>query len=191
VPPEPEHPQRPELEEGVAVAIDLVGRNNQREDFDMRSMLTTTALTLALLVPGAAVVHGEEKGGTAVTPPDAAATQVGDPAATADARGIDGTLGAMRGEQIIGQTLYSADGTELGEITDVVMRQGGTKPEFLVAAGGFLGIGERSVLIPIDRVRMENDRLTTSMSKESVGDLQANDLSDYKPWDRLRTLGSG
>src|SRR3712207_3932480 len=74
----------------------------------------------------------------------------------------------MRGEEMIGQTLYGTDGEEIGEIDNVVMSQGGSTPEALVGVGGFLGIGERNVAIPLNQIQMQGDRLTTAMTKEAI-----------------------
>ena len=95
----------------------------------------------------------------------------------------------MGGDEIIGQTLYGTDGQEIGEIENVVARQGGSNPEALVGAGGFLGIGERSVAIPLDQIQMQGDRLTTGMTKAAIGGMQPYDESGYQEWDRTRPLG--
>jgi hypothetical protein len=196
-------------------------RDFQRKEFFMRTMLTTTAVALALLVPGAAAVHAQagsdDTGGTTgmmtttprdssddaagtrgtmVSPPGSEPSAVnqtggGDASAMGTTARDDGGLGSMRGEQVIGQTLYGADGEEIGEISDVAMRQGGTNPEFVVGVGGFLGIGERQVAIPIDQVRMQGDRLTTTMTKDSIGALQPYEASGYQPMDRNRTMSGG
>jgi hypothetical protein len=54
--------------------------------------------------------------------------------------------------------LYNAQGNELGDVERVVQGQDG-KQFIVIGAGGFLGIGERNVAIPTDRVAMQGDRL--------------------------------
>jgi sporulation protein YlmC with PRC-barrel domain len=95
----------------------------------------------------------------------------------------------MRGEEIVGQNIYGTNGEEIGEIDNVVMSQRGSTPEALVGVGGFLGLGERNVAIPLNQIQMEGDRLTTSMTKEEIGAMQEYDANAYEEWDRTRPLG--
>jgi sporulation protein YlmC with PRC-barrel domain len=188
----------------------------------MRTLLSTTALTLALLAGGAGAGFAQsstgggastgaesDKGGTTgmmtTTPRDAsddavgtrggtmATTTTGDAAGTATTTGrlgSDSPFYSMRGEQIVGKTLYGADGEAIGEIDNVVMTRGGGGPEAVVGVGGFLGVGERDVSIPLSQIQMQGDRLTTSMTKEGIGQMQAYDEGRYEPWAGDRTLGS-
>jgi hypothetical protein len=111
------------------------------------------------------------------------------PPATAAAVGEEQWYSGVRGEEIVGQTLYGTNGEEIGEIDHVVMSQGGSTPEALVGVGGFLGIGERNVAIPLNEIQMEGDRLTTDMTKEAIGGMEPYEESGYQEWDRTRPLG--
>lgn len=174
----------------------------------MRALLTSTALALALGLGTAAWAQDtggtssdNDKGGTTgmmtTTPRDASddaigtrGTQMGGGAGSAVDPAVgqgstmaqDSELGQMRGEQVIGQTLYGAQGEEIGEIQDVVVSQDGSKPEFVVGVGGFLGIGERNVTVPIDQVQLQGDRLTTSMTRESIEGLQPYEEGSRQSW---------
>jgi sporulation protein YlmC with PRC-barrel domain len=177
----------------------------------MRTTLTTTALALALLAAGAAGGRAQDAGGASTgsdddkggttgtmttTPNDASddavgtreGTMTGTDGATTGRLGEDDPLYGMRGEQIIGKTLYGANGEEIGEVDNVVMAQGGG-PEAVVGVGGFLGVGERDITIPLAQIRMDGDRLTTSMTKESIGAVQPYERGRYQDWDRTRTFG--
>jgi PRC-barrel domain len=173
----------------------------------MRKLLTTTALTLALLAPGAGSVFAQAAGGGSdddtggltgtmtTTPRDASDDAIGTRGTTVETGDIeaiptDHPLYNMRGEQIVGQTLYGSNGEEIGEVERVVAAQGSSNPEAVVGVGGFLGIGERSVNIPLSQIQMEGDRLTTSMTKEDIGAMQPHDESGYQEWDSDRAFGS-
>jgi sporulation protein YlmC with PRC-barrel domain len=117
------------------------------------------------------------------------AMQPGEQPATAAAATEPMWYSDMRGEEIIGQTLYGSNGEEIGEIDNVVMSQGGSTPEVLVGVGGFLGIGERDVAIPLNEIQMQGDRLTTAMTKDEIGGMEPYDESGYQEWDRTRPLG--
>ena len=45
------------------------------------------------------------------------------------------------------QNVYGADGKEIGEIEDVLLNADGTVAAVVVEVGGFLGIGEKDVLV--------------------------------------------
>lgn len=95
----------------------------------------------------------------------------------------------MRGEEVIGKTLYGADGQEIGTVGNVVMAQGDQKPAALVGIGGFLGIGERQVAVPLDRLSMEGDRLVTGVTRDEFGSMEPYESDRYQMWDSSRLLG--
>jgi sporulation protein YlmC with PRC-barrel domain len=97
----------------------------------------------------------------------------------------------MRGEEVVGKTLYGADGEELGTVDNVVMSQDDQKPAVLVGVGGFLGIGERQVAVPLDRLSMEGDRLVTGVTRDELGNMEPYEAERYRMWDSTRPLGGG
>jgi outer membrane biosynthesis protein TonB len=141
--------------------------------------------------PGQADVEVEQSGqqpddqaSTAAQPADQAGDTI-DQQATAN----DNPIYGMTGAEIVGQTIYGANGEEIGEIDNVVMGRGAdTNPAAIVGVGGFLGLGERDVAVPLDRMRKEGDRLTTDLTREQIGDMQAYDESAYESWDPNRSF---
>lgn len=101
----------------------------------------------------------------------------------------DNPVYGMRGEQIVGQTVYGVDGEAIGEVEDVVGGPGATRADAVVSVGGFLGMGERDVVIPLDRIQSSGDRLTTDMTRAELEAMQPYEQGSYQPWDRSRTLG--
>jgi hypothetical protein len=167
----------------------------------MRTTLTTTAVALAPLALNAGPVsaqNDESSGTTGVmttTPSDGTSDAKGTLGTTTDVGDIgmigeDHPLYSMRSDQIVGQTLYGSNGEEIGEVERVVTRRGGSSPEAVVSVGGFLGIGDRDVSIPLSQIQMQDDRLTTSTTKESLGAMQPYEESGYQEWDSSRTFGS-
>ncbi len=102
----------------------------------------------------------------------------------------DNPLYAMRGNQIVGKSVYGANGHEIGEVDNVVLsRTGSRSPAVVVGVGGFLGIGERNVAIPLDRLNMGNDnRLVTEMTRDQISGMQAYDQNDWDAWDANRPI---
>jgi sporulation protein YlmC with PRC-barrel domain len=172
----------------------------------MRKTLTSTTLALALLAGGSSWALAQSDGssgdtggttGALTSTPRAKTddavgtrgTEVTTPGTTG-AAGTDNPIYGMRGDQIVGKTLYGVNGEEIGEIDNVVMRMGGLRPEALVDVGGFLGIGGREVAVPLDQIQLVGDRLTTTMTKDSIGSMQAYDEAGYDDYDRSRMLGT-
>lgn len=57
--------------------------------------------------------------------------------------------------ELVGQTVYAPDKTKIGTISDLILSKDGKTVEgFLVGVGGFLGIGEKSVAMKMDRLKI-------------------------------------
>jgi sporulation protein YlmC with PRC-barrel domain len=50
------------------------------------------------------------------------------------------------------QNVYDLSDTKIGEISDVLLNKEGKVDAFMIAVGGFLGVGEKDVAIPFDAV---------------------------------------
>jgi hypothetical protein len=56
---------------------------------------------------------------------------------------------------LIGQTVTAPDNTKIGSISDLLMSKDGRTVEgFVIGVGGFLGIGERSVALKMDQLKI-------------------------------------
>lgn len=51
------------------------------------------------------------------------------------------------------QNVYDPSDAKIGEINDVLVSKDGKIDAFIVAVGGFLGVGEKDVAVPFDAVR--------------------------------------
>jgi sporulation protein YlmC with PRC-barrel domain len=61
-------------------------------------------------------------------------------------------------KDLIGQTVYATDKAKIGSISDLILsRDGKTVDGFVVGVGGFLGIGEKSVALKLDRLQIAGD----------------------------------
>ena len=63
-------------------------------------------------------------------------------------------------DQLVGTDVIAADGEEVGEIDSIAMI--GDRLVAIVGIGGFLGIGEHDVAIPLERLAMEGETMTAS-----------------------------
>jgi PRC-barrel domain len=69
-------------------------------------------------------------------------------------------------QDLIGQTVYAPDKVKIGSISDLLLSKDGKSVEgFVIGVGGFLGIGEKSVALKFDRLKLADadGRLELSM----------------------------
>jgi hypothetical protein len=77
-------------------------------------------------------------------------------------------------QDLIGQTVYAPDKAKIGSISDLILSKDGKTVEgFLIGVGGFLGIGEKSVALKIDRLKLTsgpdgNMQLSMDVTKEEL-----------------------
>jgi sporulation protein YlmC with PRC-barrel domain len=85
-----------------------------------------------------------------------------------------GAVGDFRASQIVGLTVVNSAGETIGEINELLLAREGNVDGVVVDVGGFLGMGERPVLISWNDIRLADqnadDKLeaTTSMTKEQL-----------------------
>jgi sporulation protein YlmC with PRC-barrel domain len=61
-------------------------------------------------------------------------------------------------KELIGQTVYAPDKAKIGSISDLILsKDAKTVDGFVIGVGGFLGIGEKSVAMKLDRLRISQD----------------------------------
>jgi sporulation protein YlmC with PRC-barrel domain len=92
--------------------------------------------------------------------------------------------GALPGAQALtvsrvnDMNLYNTQGNELGDVERVVQGPDG-KQYVVIGAGGFLGMGEKHVAIPADRMAMRGDRLIIQgLTEDQIRALPSFDRND-------------
>lgn len=102
---------------------------------------------------------------------------------------IVATTAGLPFDDIEGENVYNNTGDEIGQISDVVMEQSTGDLFVVVSAGGFLGIGETSIVFPYENVSMMDDRVVidTNITQERLEERQDYDASRYVevPEDRV------
>jgi hypothetical protein len=72
--------------------------------------------------------------------------------------------------------LLSHAGEEIGEVGKVLVDEDGRPAAITAEVGGFLGVGEKTVVIGFDRLRLEGEDepdLATTLTREEMQSLQA------------------
>src|SRR5436190_11961132 len=58
-------------------------------------------------------------------------------------------------QDLIGQTVYAVDKAKIGSISDLILSKDAKSVDgFVIGVGGFLGIGEKSVALKLDKLKM-------------------------------------
>jgi hypothetical protein len=87
--------------------------------------------------------------------------------------------------EMVGNTLYGADGRELGEIHRVVVGRHGEPPAAVITIARIMGPGEQEVAIPLARIWIAQPvRLVTPMTAETISDMAPYDSSAYDQADQ-------
>lgn len=116
-----------------------------------------------------------------VMAPASDAAQVPAPAATTDTAqaGAGIYLTEQSPDQVsantyIGQSVYNGQNESIGSVNDLIMEKDGGIVAAVIGVGGFLGIGEKNVAVPMKKVTVAQNtqdgsvKLTTSETVESL-----------------------
>jgi len=72
------------------------------------------------------------------------------------------------------QAIYDPQNNRIGDVDDVLVTQDGRVSALVVGVGGFLGIGEKHVVVPFNAVKMESkDNKVTLVMNSSKDELKA------------------
>lgn len=166
--------------------------------------LATTALALGLLLPAGAMAQqssgdspakptmkqdqttpGTSSSGTSNSDTTGTSGTTGSSTMSSGSSGTTGSSTMSSGtstsmstidKSVVGKSLYGANDEEVGEIDDVVMSSSGGVESVLVDVGGFLGLGAKTIAVPVDNIQMQGDKLVdSSLTKE-----QAEQMPEYK-----------
>jgi sporulation protein YlmC with PRC-barrel domain len=69
--------------------------------------------------------------------------------------------------------IYGANGEEIGEVYDVLVDASGKPVAVSADVGGFLGVGEKGVVIGLDQATADGDHLKVNMTKDQIKALPA------------------
>ena len=83
---------------------------------------------------------------------------------------------AAQGNKLIGKDVYGAGNEKVGEVKNVVVGPNNMVNAVLVDIGGFLGMGAKTVSLPLEQLKAEGDRVVAAnLTKE-----QAKAIPEYK-----------
>lgn len=127
----------------------------------------------------------------ATTAPPAATTR--EAPAGAATTGAASAFARMKASDLIGKAVYDTSGDRVGEIDDVVINKQNKATAAVLGVGGFLGIGEKKVAVPMNQLAMQGDRIVASgLTKDSLERMAKYEEREGDEWDRYdreRPLG--
>lgn len=88
------------------------------------------------------------------------------PAATTSSE--SGYHGSWRSSKMVGLNVYNDANDKLGSISDLLLDKNGMIKAAVIGVGGFLGVGERLVAVPFDKLKFV-DTPAQSASKSGTG----------------------
>lgn len=123
-------------------------------------MLKTGASVAALmLLLGAATAAAQTTPSQRPTPTAPSTSNV--PKAPVAGQIVVQDANTVLAKELIGQTVYAPDKTKIGSISDLILsKDAKTVDGFVIGVGGFLGIGEKSVAMKLDRLQITHDGQT-------------------------------
>jgi len=60
----------------------------------------------------------------------------------------------------MGKAVYNDNNEKIGDVNDVLFSRNNSASFVVVGVGGFLGMGEHDVAVPLSRIKHDNDKLT-------------------------------
>ena len=99
------------------------------------------------------------------------------PSSSASATSTIKTIPVADAEKWVGKRVYSADGSDIGEVAAFKDDGSGNVDYFRTDLGGFLGIGETHVQVKPAQFSMRDDKLYLNMTKKEAMELPPAEAS--------------
>ncbi|RWX77143.1 PRC-barrel domain containing protein [Neorhizobium lilium] len=147
----------------------------------MKKTLGTMAAAAVLVASTAAAPVFAQTSPAAPTTTAPAADTAAAPAPAGDAATASGTYLTQQAENqisandYIGKAVYNANNESIGDVNDLIFENKGRIVAAVIGVGGFLGIGEKDVAVPVEKINMTRDaqnntevRLTTTETADAL-----------------------
>ncbi|MDH2382595.1 PRC-barrel domain-containing protein [Bradyrhizobium sp. CER78] len=77
--------------------------------------------------------------------------------------------GNWRASKVVGLSVYNDKNESVGSINDLLMEKGGTIKAVVIGVGGFLGVGEHLVAVPLDKVKFVDEPIAYTGASNTGG----------------------
>lgn len=135
-----------------------------------RILSTASVMALALAISGTALAQGS----SGPTPP--IESKPSRPMGSDTMTSIPGTGTAeVKGNKLIGADVKDTANEKIGDVSEVLVTTDGKVNAVIVSIGGFLGVGDRKVVMPWEQLRFSSEGsqlvVMTNATKESLKSL--------------------
>jgi sporulation protein YlmC with PRC-barrel domain len=97
-------------------------------------------------------------------------TATGDKATMAPATASESSFqGNWRASKVVGLSVYNDKNESLGSINDLLMDKSGNIKAVVIGVGGFLGVGEHLVAIPLEKIKFVNEPVVYTGTASGAG----------------------
>jgi hypothetical protein len=100
-----------------------------------------------------------------------------------------------RGSKLIGAIVYGLDNASIGSVNDVLIGNDSKVRAVVIGVGGFLGVGEKNVAVPLDALNISRKPDSSAIDKISVAytkdELKNAPAFAYDEGSKARTMGLG
>jgi hypothetical protein len=98
-------------------------------------------------------------------------TATGDKATMAPATASDSSFqgSTWRASKVVGLSIYNDKNESLGSINDLLMDKSGNIKAVVIGVGGFLGVGEHLVAIPLEKIKFVNEPVAYTGTASGAG----------------------
>lgn len=82
--------------------------------------------------------------------------------------GASGQVQTMTPSQLRGTEVVGINGEQIGSVKTVVRSRQDKNIHAVISAGGFLGVGDKEITVPLDRMRYEDGKLRLSATEDEL-----------------------
>jgi len=94
--------------------------------------------------------------------------------------------GQWRASKVIGINVYNDNNEKIGDIQELIVDKSGKVDNVVLGVGGFLGMGEHYVAVPMEKLKWVNEPVRTSSTapadKSTVGEANRANRSADEKW---------
>ena len=94
--------------------------------------------------------------------------------------GIDSFQGDWRASKVVGLSVYNDNNESLGSINDLLTDKSGNIKAVVLGVGGFLGVGEHLVAVPLDKVKFVNEPVCLCSARRSEAARAVPAIDDHR-----------
>jgi sporulation protein YlmC with PRC-barrel domain len=99
--------------------------------------------------------------------------------------------GDWRASKVVGLKVYNDSNESLGSISDLLMDKGGSIKAVVLGVGGFLGMGEHLVAVPLDKVKFVTEPIAYTGTASTSGGSAGGGGATNRPPTTTGSAGTG